>query len=132
MKKRTLAALIAAPVVVAGVWTAASASDNNATDAATYAATHPVVVSTPAPTVTVTEPAKPAATVTTTVAVLTVPQACLDALDNADLGFTYAGQIMDAASNLDSDTMDTYTAKLTALAPTYNANKAACRAVGGN
>lgn len=125
MKKRTLAALIAAPVVIAGGFTAISANDNNATDA---------VANSPRPTVTVTvaAPAKPAPTVTTTQNVPTVPQSCLDALDNADLGFTYAGQIMSAASQLDAATMNAITEKLTALAPTYNTNKAACRAAGGN
>jgi hypothetical protein len=132
MKKRTLAAILAAPIVIAGTWTAAAASDNNSTDAATYASTHPVAAPTPAPTVTVTAPAKPAATVTTTVTVPQVPQSCLDALDSADLGFTYASQILNAAAQLDAETMNTITAKLTDLAPTYNTNKAACRAAGGN
>jgi hypothetical protein len=125
MKKRTLAALIAAPVVVAGGLTAFAATDNKATDA---------TANTPRPTVTqtVTAPAKPAATVTTTVAVPTVPQSCLDALDNADLGFTYAGQALNAAADFDVATMNAITDKLTELAPIYNTNKAACRAVGGN
>lgn len=90
------------------------------------------VANSPRPTVTMTAPAKPAPTATATVNVPTVPQACLDALDNADLGFTYAGQIMNAASQLDAATMNAITDKLTALAPTYNANKQACRAAGGN
>jgi hypothetical protein len=122
MKTHTILA-VGAVVAVAGGLTAAVLSGNSAQDAATYAATHPVV--------TVAAPAKPAPTVTTTQQVPTVPQACLDALDNADLGFTYAGQIMDAASQLDSDTMNAVTEQLNALAPTYNVNKAACRAAGG-
>lgn len=91
------------------------------------------VANAPRPTVTVTAPAKPAPTVTTTTTqnVPVVPQSCLDALDNADLGFTYAGKIMTAASQLDADTMNAYTEKLNELAPTYNQNKAACRAAGG-
>lgn len=132
MKKITIAALIATPIVIATGWTAVAASDNSATEAATYASTHPVVAPTPAPTVTVTAPAKPAPTVTTTttVTVPNVPQSCLDALDNADTGFTYAGQIMTAASRLDAESMNALTEKLTELAPTYNANKTACREAG--
>lgn len=132
MKKITIAALIAAPVVIGVAWSAAAANDNSATEAATYATTHPAV--TPAPTVTVTAPAKPAptVTVTTTQSVTSVPQSCLDALDNADTGFTYAGQIMTAVSKLDFEAMGPITDKLTELAPTYNANKAACRQAGGN
>lgn len=135
MKKRTLAALIAAPVVIAGVWTAASASDNNATDAATYATTHPVVAPAPAPTV----------TVTTTVAVPTVPQSCLDALDAADNAITTAGEgfsiladAMRAASNFDVDGITNADARLKALnmeklTPALDAYKTArdtCKAAG--
>jgi hypothetical protein len=123
MKKRTIAAAIAGSTVAAVAWIAFAADDNKATDA---------VANSPRPTVTVTAPAKPAPTVTTTQKVATVPQSCLDALDNADLGFTYAGQIMNAAAELDADTMNAITEKLTALAPTYNTNKAACRAAGTN
>lgn len=120
--------LIATVVVAAAAvgFTALALNDNKAAE---------TVANSPRPTVTVTRtaPAKPAPTVTTTTTanVPTVPQACLDALDNADLGFTYAGQIMNAASQLDADTMNAITEKLNALAPTYNTNKAACRAAGG-
>jgi hypothetical protein len=124
MKKKIIAAIVA-PVAIAVGWTACAADDNSATEAAKYATTHPVV--------TVAVPAKPAPTVTVTrtASVAQVPQSCLDALDNADTGFTYAGQIMNAAAQLDSVTMNAYTEKLNALAPTYNANKAACRQAGG-
>ena len=88
----------------------------------------------PAPTVTVTAPAK---TVTKTV----TPQACLDALDYADTGFGYSAESMGfaseaftAAANLDIDGVEAagndlseVTDKFTALAPDYNAAKAACR-----
>lgn len=129
MKKSTIAALIAAPVVIGVGWSAAAANDNSATEAATYATTHPAAAPTPTVTVTRTAPPKPAATVTatTTQTVTQVPQSCLDALDNADTGFTYAGQIMTAVSRLDFEAMGPITDKLTELAPTYNANKAACR-----
>ena len=117
--------------VVAGLglgFTVIAANDNKATEA--------VANATPRPTVTVTSvaPAKPAPTVTVTrtASVAQVPQSCLDALDNADTGFTYAGQIMNAAAQLDSVTMNAYTEKLNQLAPTYNANKAACRTAGGD
>lgn len=126
MKKKIIAAIVA-PIAIATGWTACAANDNSATDAAKYATTHPVV--------TVTAPTKPAptvtATVTTTATVAQVPQSCLDALDNADTGFTYAGQILNAASQLDADTMNALTDKLTQLAPIYNANKTACRQAGG-
>jgi ABC-type transport system substrate-binding protein len=116
-----------ATVVVAAAavgFTAFALNDNKAAE---------TVANSPRPTVTVTAPAKPAptATVTATATVAQVPQSCLDALDNADTGFTYAGQIMNAAAELDADTMNAITDKLTALAPTYNTNKAACRAAGG-
>ena len=102
--------------VVAGLglgFTVIAANDNKATEA--------VANATPRPTVTVTR----------TASVAQVPQSCLDALDNADTGFTYAGQIMNAAAQLDSVTMNAITEKLNQLAPTYNANKAACRQAGG-
>lgn len=103
---------------------------------------------TPRPTVTVTAPAPPAPpapTVTVTVkADSSVPQACLDALDNADEGFGYAagamgaaGEGFDAVSVGDIDkllqqipVMKSMGTKLNNLAPTYNTNKAACRAAG--
>lgn len=90
------------------------------------------VANAPRPTVTVTAPAKPAPTVTTTVNVPTVPQACLDALTSAEQGFDLAAQGFTAASNFDVATMNAVTEKLGKLAPTWNANKAACRAAGGN
>jgi len=135
MTKKTIT-IVAAAVATIGLGYAAGASTNNsAQEAAHYAATHPVVAPTPMPTATVTKtaPAKPAPTVstTTTVSVATVPQACLDALDNADQGFTYASQIITAAGEFDVATMNAVTEKVTALAPKYNANKAACRAAGG-
>ena len=89
---------------------------------------------TPRPTVTVTAPAPPAPpapTVTVTAkADSSVPQACLDALDNADEGFGYGGDAMRAASEFDVDGINAATSNLNALAPTYNTNKAACRAAG--
>lgn len=122
-----IAAAFAAVAVVGGAFVVFAANDNKATDTAAAASPRPTI------TVTQTAPAKPAPTVTTTTTqtVTQVPQACLDALDNADLGFTYAGQIMNAASQLDAATMNAVTEKLTQLAPTYNTNKAACRAAGG-
>lgn len=90
------------------------------------------VANAPRPTVTVTAPAKPAPTVTTTVNVPTVPQACLDALTSAEQGFDLAAQGFTAASNFDVATMNAVTEKLGKLAPTWNANKAACRAAGSN
>jgi hypothetical protein len=90
----------------------------------------------PAVTVKVAAPAKPAPTVTVT-AKPSVPQACLDALRDADAGFGYAGSAMDAISDLlvDPDAaleqITTANRNLTALAPSYNANKQACREAGG-
>lgn len=147
MKKPVIIALAATAAVGIG-WTALAWPDNSAQDAANYAAAHPVVTrSAPQPTVTVTQPAKPAPTVTTTTTqtVTSVPQSCLDALDYADQGFGYAGTGMQAASDgfaavargdLDgvleaTRVMKETTPKLTALAPQYNAAKAACRAAGG-
>lgn len=89
------------------------------------------VANAPRPTVTITAPAKPAPTVTTTTEVQTVPQSCLDALDNADEGYGYAADAMTAAGNFDVPGINAAAAKLRDLAPTYNANKAACRAAGG-
>lgn len=69
-----------------------------------------------------------------------VPKACLDALDEADAGFTAAGGAMGAvkdvlAGNLSAELglleMNKHTATLTNLAPSYNANKAACRTAAG-
>lgn len=80
----------------------------------------------PTVTVTVTQPAPPAVTTT----VQSVPQACLDALDNADEGFGYGAQAMTAASEFDVAALTAATTKLNRLAPTYNANKAACRTAG--
>lgn len=88
------------------------------------------VANAPRPTVTVTKTVTPPPVVAT-VNIKQVPQACLDALDNADLGFTYAGQAFTAASELDVATMNAMTAKIAELAPKYNADKAACRAAGG-
>lgn len=88
----------------------------------------------PRPTVTVTAPAPPAPpapTVTVTAkADSSVPQACLDALDNADEGFGYAADGFAAVDSADLLGLSTATANVRALAPTYNTNKAACRAAG--
>lgn len=122
------AAAVFGGIVAAGILVACGGGSTAAQDAA-----HP--------TATVTAPA-----VTTTVKVPTVPQACLDALDDADTGFTYAGTALGAASDgftaaslgntsgleLATKTMDETTPKLTALAPQYNAAKAECRAAAGN
>lgn len=133
MKIRTILA-VGAVVAVAGGLTAAALTGNSAQDAATYAATHPVVVSTPAPTVT-----------TKTVAVPTVPQTCLDALDAADNAITTAGEgfsiladAMRAASNFDVDGITNADARLKALnteklTPALDAYKTArdtCKAAG--
>lgn len=116
MKIKHLAAFTIAATAAFAALT--GCGDSSAQKAAEYAATHPVITPAPAP------------TVTTTVNVPSVPQSCLDALDNADQGFTIAGQIMTAASQLDAATMNQLTDKLTELAPTYNANKTACREAG--
>lgn len=121
--KHPVATLVVGGLATATVgWILVACSDNSATEAARYASTARPVT----PTVTVTQPAPPPVTMTATVA--SVPQSCLDALDNADLGFTYAGQIMRAAGQLDAETMNAVTAQLNELAPTYNTSKAACRA----
>lgn len=125
---------IATVVVSVGITAALLTSSNDsAQKAADYAATHP----TARPTVTVTKTAqpKPAPTVTVTTtaaATVSVPQACLDALDNADTGFGYAGEAMTAAGDFDVAGLNTANAKLRELAPTWTANKTACRAAGGN
>jgi hypothetical protein len=70
------------------------------------------------------------------------PQACLDALDEADQGFTIASkgfdkvsEIVQAMSVLDVDTalekideLNDITGDMSALSGPYNADKAACRA----
>lgn len=82
-------------------------------------------------------------TVTKTVEV--VPQACLDALDEADHGFTVASKVVGAlsagitaASNYDADgvsratgDVQAYTSELSAITDPYNTNKTACRAKAG-
>jgi hypothetical protein len=69
-----------------------------------------------------------------------VPKVCLDALDEADAGFTAAGGAMGAvkdvlSGNLSAELgllkLNEQTATLTNLAPSYNANKAACRTAAG-
>jgi hypothetical protein len=94
----------------------------------------------PRPTVIVTStaPAKPAPTVTVTAKpTATVPQSCLNALRDADAGFGYGASAMDAISDLliDPDKaleqITTANRNLTALAPSYQANKQACREAGG-
>ncbi|HEY2086290.1 MAG TPA: hypothetical protein VGH54_09725 [Mycobacterium sp.] len=113
MKKITIAA-ITATAAVAGGWIAIAVTDNNATDAATYATSHPAVTPTPAPTV----------TTTTTV----VPQSCLDALDDADTVIGTSAQAVSimadafgAAANLDTAGIQAATEKLNALNPTLSA-----------
>jgi hypothetical protein len=148
MNKKRFLNYVATFVVGVGITAAVySSSNDSAQKAADYAATHPTV----RPTVTVakTAPAKPAPTVTVTTTaapVVTVPQACLDALDNADTGFGYASTALEAAGNgfaavsegdvdklLEQNRiMKAAGAKTSELAPTYNANKTACRAAGGN
>lgn len=123
MKKQTITVVVAFVIGVAGT-AAVMSTEGKANEA--------VANATPRPTITVTAPAKPAPTVTTTVNVPTVPQACLDALDSADQGFTLAAQGFTAASEFDVATMNAVTEKLGELAPTWNANKAACRAAGDN
>jgi hypothetical protein len=135
--KKTITILAATAAVVA----LAACGSEKASEAVANAPT-------PRPTVTVTAPAPPAPpapTVTVTAkADSSVPQACLDALDNADEGFGYAAGAMgaagdgfDAVSVGDIDkllqqipVMKSMSTKLNALAPTYNTNKAACRAAG--
>lgn len=124
MNKATAAASVAAVVAVAAGFTALGWNDNNATETAKHATTAgPVPV-----TVTITRSAPPAAPVTTTIA--SVPQVCLDALDNADVGFGYAAEAMRAAGAFDVAKLNSISEQLTGLAPTWNANKAACRAAG--
>jgi hypothetical protein len=79
---------------------------------------------------------------TTTVAV--APQSCLDALDLADQGFTYAGEAMgaasdgfDAASRFDIAGLKDASARITAaggkiegITADYQAAKADCRSAG--
>src|SRR5690349_21170900 len=118
MSKGIIAAA-AVVAVVGGVWIAVAASDNQATDTAAAAS--------PRPTVTVTAPAKPAPTVTTTttLTITSVPQDCLDALDDADTviatsakGIGIMADAFTAASNLDVDGIQAATDKLNALNPT--------------
>jgi hypothetical protein len=149
MNKKRFLNYVATAVVSVGITVAVYLSSNDsAQDAAGYAATHPTAR--PTATVTKTLPApdpKPAPTVTVTTAAaatVSVPQACLDALDNADTGFGYASTALEAAGNgfaavsegdvdklLEQNRiMKAAGAKTSELAPTYNANKAACRAAG--
>lgn len=132
MNKKRFLNYVATFVVGVGITAAVySSSNDSAQKAADYAATHPT--SRPTVTVTKTAPAKPAPTVTVTTTaapVVTVPQACLDALDNADTGFGYAGEAMTAAGDFDVAGLNTANAKLRELAPTWTANKAACRTAG--
>lgn len=89
------------------------------------------------PTVTVTEVAEKEVEVREMV----VPQACLDALDYADEGFTYAADAMDASSRAlfaagefdiagieaANDDIDTATSGLNSIADDYVASKESCR-----
>jgi curli biogenesis system outer membrane secretion channel CsgG len=133
--KKTITILAAAAAVVA----LAACGTDKAQEAVANAPQPTVTVTAPAP------PAPPAPTVTVTAkADSSVPQACLDALDNADEGFGYAagamgaaGEGFDAVSVGDIDklleqipVMKSMGTKLNNLAPTYNTNKAACRAAG--
>jgi len=84
----------------------------------------------------------PERVVTKTVTKTVTPQSCLDALDMADKGFGYGAAAISAASDgfkavstLDVPGMTAATTRMTtagdslgALAPDYNAAKAACRA----
>jgi ABC-type glycerol-3-phosphate transport system substrate-binding protein len=79
-----------------------------------------------AATVTVTSAPTPAPTVTTTQSV--APQACVDALDQADKGFEIAGSAFQAAAKYDSTALGKASEQLKTLAPQYNATKAQCRA----
>lgn len=102
---------------------------------------HEAVANAPRPTVTVTKPAPPAVTTT----VQSVPQACLDALDNADTAISTAGEgfgiVSDAfiaASNFDAAGIDAATAKLAGvnkvLSPqltAYATARDACKAAKG-
>jgi hypothetical protein len=83
-------------------------------------------------------------TVTRTEAVEVAPQSCLDALDLADEGFTYAGEAMgaasdgfDAASRFDVDGLNAASDRITAagdkiqgITAAYQAAKADCRSAG--
>lgn len=122
--KKTIAFSIAAVAAVTAGVTALAWNDQNATDAATYASTHPAV------TITQTAPPEPAPTVTVTVETSSVPQSCLDALDNAETGFGYAADAITAAGEFDVAGLNEATRKTKELAPTWSANKAACRAAG--
>lgn len=97
----------------------------------------------PAPTVTVTEPA-PTVTVTAPAPepVQAAPQACLDALDEADAAYAIAEEItssytaaLEALEAWDFRTVRRRAAEISAkaeeaneIAPRYNEEKAACRA----
>jgi hypothetical protein len=133
MKKTTTVIGAAALATAATVILIATTNDQPALKA---------VENAPRPTVTatMTAPAKPAPTVTVTTTAkptASVPQACLNALRDADAGFGYGASAMDAISDLliDPDKaleqITTANRSLTALAPSYQANKAKCRA-GGN
>jgi hypothetical protein len=85
--------------------------------------------STPAPTPTVTKSVPgPTTTKTVTNTVSEVPQACLDAIDNAETGFTYAAEALRAAGDFDTAGIEAATAKLKTVAPDWQANKELCRA----
>jgi hypothetical protein len=119
--KKTITILAASVAVVA----LAACGTDKAQEAVANAPQPTVTVTAPAP------PAPPAPTVTVTAkADSSVPQACLDALDNADEGFGYGADAMQAASEYDVAGINAATRNLNALAPTYNANKALCRAAG--
>lgn len=135
LKKKTLnyvATFVAGVGITAALY---SSSNDSAQEAANHAAAQ---APRPAATITKTAPAPkpkqvPTVTVTTTAApAVTVPQSCLDALANAETGFGYAGEAMTAAGDFDVAGLNAANAKLRELAPTWNANKAACRASGGN
>lgn len=116
-----LVSTVSAVALLAGVGVGQSMTSTPAADAAKAAA-------------------RPAAVTTIHDVRTTVPKSCLDALDEADTGFTAAGGAMGAvkdvlSGNLSAELgllkLNEQTATLTNLAPSYNANKAACRAAGG-
>jgi hypothetical protein len=110
-------------ILVLGIVIGAAPGEGSTTD--TSSGSQP----TSQPTVTKSVPG-PETTKTATETVTQVPQACLDAIDNAETGFTYAGEAMEAAGNLDADGIEAATAKLNKVAPKWQANKELCRAAG--